>query len=618
MSNWHDPPIEHVWERKAGLPAKPGKYESYSCPKAYVVDSRGHARAWPPVTQAPGRLRSPEHATTPPLCQSASSDVPESHRPRYVLHPSVALHEGSPRRDGNPKVGHSTVDIFSERSCPYDGGGLARPSIPMSLTSKVAWNTAAQYVSRVFIGVAGLVSVAATTRYLPISQVAVLLTALAFVSLFQVAAEFGVTAAGARAIAKNPADERRIVGSIATFGTGFGAVIVVAGYTLACAIYGGSSHATLRTAILIMLVQLLVMGFKSGALAHYTAAERVAVSSGVSVIARSISLALVLTAVTTDGGLYWVAAAWASTAVIEAGILTVASAREIGLGLPRARAGLALYRVGFPLAIVLIINFVYYRVDLLILSLIASKPEVALYGISYKLVDHLLYLPSAFMLTLFPSIARLAPGSERLRELVQNAFTVMQLLVVPVLVATIYAPQILHAIAGPQYEQGATILRLLLISVGFSFFQDIFGNALVALGKQQRLVWVSLTTLGANIALNLALIPVLNGEGAAIALIVTEALSLGLTLRVYASVGGVSPRLFRPSRAVLAGAAMASVLLLVGAVGLGSVATLLLGGTFGAGAYAYSLRRLGGLPAFTTEFGRSQMRRFSRLSKVPH
>ena len=77
-----------------------------------------------------------------------------------------------------------------------------------------------------------------------------------------------------------------------------------------------------------------------------------------------------------------------------------------------------------------------------------------------------------------------------------------------------------------------------MCSVAFAGVQGVFGNALVTQGRQRVLLRVSGAVLVANALINLAVIPLFGDRGAAGALLLTESLSLVLTLRVY----GSSPR----------------------------------------------------------------------------
>ena len=83
----------------------------------------------------------------------------------------------------------------------------------------------------------------------------------------------------------------------------------------------------------------------------------------------------------------------------------------------------------------------------------------------------------------------------------------------------------------------------------------MFGNALVTQGRQRRLLVVSTSVLVVNGLVNLVAIPLLGARGAAGTLVLSEVLSLILTLGVYRRVAPL-PALHMPMRSLLALAAL--------------------------------------------------------------
>jgi len=499
--------------------------------------------------------------------------------------------------------------VFAELRRRLSGGGLLQ---------KVAVNTLAQVGGRVFIALAGVVSVAATTRYLSIQDVGTLLTAFTFASLFLVGSQLGVSAAGARMLAWQPDDARRVVASIALVSTVMSLALAGCGYLVAVAVYPGPEHSLLRTAILIFLLQLLPNGPKVASASFFVARQRIALLTLSGIVARALSLALVLAAIGLDGGLLWVCAATASAAVLDGCLSAAIALRLVGLGRSSVRVGLSVLKAAVPVGAILLINIIYFRLDLMLLSLLSSRQEVALYGVSYKLVDFLYVLPSMFMATLFPVIARLEPTSERLRALVQKAFTTVQLAAVPVIIIGLYAGDILEVLGGPPYRTAAPILQLLLVSLGFSFLQTVLGIALVALNRQQGLLLMSCLILASNVALNFLLIPALDATGAAIAVVVTEFLSLVGALWIYSRVAAVRPSFYKPLGTLAAGAAMALVMTIRFIPGLPGDGPLAAGviGAVGFGVYTGALYKLNALPDFALAFAARMLRGFRRSAAV--
>ena len=242
------------------------------------------------------------------------------------------------------------------------------------------------------------------------------------------------------------------------------------------------------------------------------------------------------------------------------------------------------------------------RLDLFLLSILATKTDVALYGVAYKVIEMLILVPSYIMITLFPTIAAAPPFSEQLRNLVQSAFTVMQFIAVPLIAVSFFSGQILQFIAGEQYEHASLALQLLMCGMALGFLQQVIGYTLVALNRQTWALFALAAVLVLNLTLNLILIPLFAIDGAAIALVGSEAASLALILVVYSRIGHL-PTLHQPIKLLAAGATMLGLILATRET-LGStvspLATLAAGGILSFGAYVLVLKQLGAVPPAAT------------------
>jgi O-antigen/teichoic acid export membrane protein len=131
-----------------------------------------------------------------------------------------------------------------------------------------------------------------------------------------------------------------------------------------------------------------------------------------------------------------------------------------------------------------------------------------------------------------------------------------------------------------------------------SYLNAVFGYVLVGLGRQALLFRLSLAVLGANVALNLVLIPLLGVEGAATAVTASEVVSLILLRRMYARIAP-PPRNPRFRRVALAASAMgvaALVKVALDAMGAQALLVLCIGALAGFVAYAAALFALRALP----------------------
>jgi O-antigen/teichoic acid export membrane protein len=326
-------------------------------------------------------------------------------------------------------------------------------------------------------------------------------------------------------------------------------------------LYPGSPQALTREAIALLAVQFLLAAPGGAAVAHLTAHQRAAPAALGTLLASALFLASLGTVVALDAGYLAIAAAYTLAALAAPVIPAVVMLRRTRLHFTWDRqAATAFARTAIPQGVLLVLAVVYFRIDTVLLSLLSSHGQVAIYALAYKVAEFFAFLPVYFMATLFPVIARTPPRTRRLNELVSGATS--SLVVAGIAVLTIlvtFAPEIVAAIAPRVRYQGAVgVLRLLGVSALLIFVTNGFFQTLVALSRQRSLTRLTAVVLVANVALNCGLIPLAGAEGAAWALIGTELISLGLVLAIYRQVGEL-PRLQRMGRVLVASAGLALV-----------------------------------------------------------
>ena len=435
----------------------------------------------------------------------------------------------------------------------------------MNLSQKVALNTALLIGGRIAVAGSGLVGTVVATRYLGIDEFGELLIAVAFVALFGVLTDAGVWTIAAREIAKRPGDEAAILSTASLIGlalSGTTFLLVVEGMFV---VYGGADRELVRLGILIIATQLLISG-PLGTSSAFMTAHQLALPGALGGLLAGVGFLIALTvAVLADFGFAGIAAAYTVSAALNAAVPIVAVARAVSLR-PRWNRPLAteLVRSALPQGFVLAITTIYVRVDTVLLSLLATNREVGLYGVSYRVLEFLLLAPAFATMTVFPELARAGVHTERLRMLVQGLFSAVVLAAVPMLCIFVgFAPEIVRVVGGGEDFDAATgVLRLLVLAVAFSFPATVLFNALVATDQQRLLARAMVVVLAGNVALNLVLIGPLQARGSALALVITEILSLTLGWRLFARVS-VAPRLQLPVRLAVAGGICATTVVAV-------------------------------------------------------
>jgi O-antigen/teichoic acid export membrane protein len=470
----------------------------------------------------------------------------------------------------------------------------------MRLAERVALNAAAQVAGQIFLAIGGLVAVAVTARYLGVRDYGALVTALIFISFFAIATDFGLVTIGARELAKRDEEGEAILSSLGLLVTVISVVAAAAAAGLAFLVYPGADGAKTRTAILILLPQMLAAAPRAVAQAYLIVRQKIYLAAIAGVITRVVTLGMILAAAAANLGFRWIAVAYTAFPILSAALMFTFA--HHGMRLWKTwdrRVGVTILRAAVPLGAIVIVNYLYFRLDLFLLSLLGTRADVARYGVSYKVIEALILVPAFVMTTLLPDAARAAPFSERLDRIVRNAVAAMQLIALPLIALSFFSLQILRLIGGAAYAPAAFTLQLLMIGVAISFVQQVFGYTLVAQNRQLQALYVVSGVLLLNLGLNLILIPLFAIKGAAIALVVSEVASLVGTAAVYSRVGRV-PRMYLPFRTAVATGVMATVVVAtrvaMPAILPSAFVTLAVGGVLSSAAYLLILQRLHAVP----------------------
>lgn len=203
------------------------------------------------------------------------------------------------------------------------------------------------------------------------------------------------------------------------------------------------------------------------------------------------------------------------------------------IAFPRAGSGPRLRRLtreAFPLGVLLLSSLVIFRADSLLLSLLRPPQDIAWYALPYKVLESLLFFPAMMGGLLFPALARegVAGKEQAFRTTLADATSLFFLLALPLTALLFVAsPVVIAILGGAPFGPSVGILRILSVALGALFFGNLYGNSALALGEQRRLVLAALTLAFLNLAVNLLVIPVYGGRGAALTTLGTEVLSAG-------------------------------------------------------------------------------------------
>jgi O-antigen/teichoic acid export membrane protein len=200
-----------------------------------------------------------------------------------------------------------------------------------------------------------------------------------------------------------------------------------------------------------------------------------------------------------------------------------ASTRSLVPGIAvRPRLAAPLLRRGAPFYGSAMAAFAYQRVDVLLLGALAGVAVAGEYSAAYRILDGTFLLPIAVVAAFFPSwtARRRRDGATR------GASSVVPILVcIGVLVGVelvLARGLIVELLFGDEYASAAPVLAILALSVPLFYANIALVWIAYSRGRERRVAALGVVALISNVTLNIVLIPVLDGVGAAIATVVAE------------------------------------------------------------------------------------------------
>ncbi len=188
----------------------------------------------------------------------------------------------------------------------------------------------------------------------------------------------------------------------------------------------------------------------------------------------------------------------------------------------------------WPLILVSFASFINMRMDQVMLGAMTNDLVVGNYSAAVRISEVWLMIPGILGASIFPAIIAAKEKSEvmyRKRILQISSYMAMVVLLVALVIST-GANQITYLLYGKQYASAGGYLAILIWSgvpylIFFAFNQMYYIEKLVRIS-----FYVAAFAVTSNISLNLALIPVYGGTGAAVATLITAFGSTAVSLTI--------------------------------------------------------------------------------------
>jgi O-antigen/teichoic acid export membrane protein len=349
-------------------------------------------------------------------------------------------------------------------------------------------------------------------------------TAFAFVGLFRLLPDFGMSYAATLDISR----DRSLAGPIVGRLLGFQCVLSVVALALCLGIAAGQYTGITWIAVLVLSLDLVLKAWKSTLRWLLKALERFGAEAVSLVAERLLILTLGAASLLLGYGVVGFVLAFATVRALDTAALhAYVHARVVRLTLrydPPAWS--SLLRRGVPFAYAGLMITMFFQVDTVILERIRGPVEVGWYRAPVLVLEGLTLVPRILGYALIPTMAAVhARSPESVTALYRRGSKYLALAGLPIGAFGLLASEpFMRLLFGADYGPSVAVSRILLPAAAFMFLSNFGETALACVNRWRAIVVISTGALALNVALNLAWIPTHGYVGAAWATLVTEGL----------------------------------------------------------------------------------------------
>ena len=384
----------------------------------------------------------------------------------------------------------------------------------MSVARRIAMNMASAVLGKAVIALAGVGTVTVMTRALGADGYGIYRTAFTFVSFAAVSANLGLSYVALREAAVDGGRGDRIVGAALTLRLLATLLALAAGLVIALFLPWDR--------IVVGVIAIAALGFVAfNGNEILTAILQWRLRQDRAVLAETIGVTLALLAVVV-------------AARFHLGVLGMMSSTSFGLIVTfliawryASRLGPlhlvadkeiwgALARPGLPVAVSIYLALISLRGDTLLLSFLKPPEDVGYYGIVSKIYELGLQLPVLFGGLLMPRLSRSAGNAQEMRRQISDALHVLVIVGVAIaLTLAFFSGEIVTILAGRGFMPASPALAVTGFSLALASCSAVLRYAIVAQGRQMRLMFVEGVATTLSMVAYAALIPHWSFMGAA-------------------------------------------------------------------------------------------------------
>ncbi|HEY3130378.1 MAG TPA: flippase [Acidobacteriota bacterium] len=392
----------------------------------------------------------------------------------------------------------------------------------MSQTRHIAQNTLALLLSNVANKILGFLIMLTVARFLGTANFGLYTYVFAYVAMFALATDLGLSTVVVRGLTQDDEAGRRWLGTALLLRWPLALTAYAGSVGGAYSLYGFDEYTRL---IALSSLSFLTVPLSTHA-AVFTARMKQYGPALISLGSRIVLFGIILWLASSGGSLY---------ALIGAEVL-VGSLTNLGLWIwsrsllrPSYAFSTSMARQllneGIPLFLSSVFIALYFRIDVFFLKHFRDEAAIGVYAAAYRVTESMPLVAAALTNSLFPVLCQHvhSGNAASVSKLVRSSLKILLVVIIPTaLVVASYSGPVTQVLYGGRFKDSAQLMSILVFGQILVYTNVLLTTLIVARGRTQ---WLMILTIGMvlfNVSLNYFVIPVYGALGAAATTVATE------------------------------------------------------------------------------------------------
>ncbi|MDD2907655.1 MAG: oligosaccharide flippase family protein [Candidatus Gracilibacteria bacterium] len=417
------------------------------------------------------------------------------------------------------------------------------------MLKKIASNTFSQILSKAVTAIIAIFLISILTNYLSVEMYGLYSKIYNYTGIFVFLADLGLYAISIREISNNRENSSKIVGNVMTLRLILGILILFLSTIIAFFLPGYNSELAIISIIIVSFFTIFQL-LNSSILALMQANMQIEFSAISLIISKIINVSLIAII-----AFYIYPKDFVQNFsfynpflfIVSAGVISVFINTFLNFLYARRITKIGfefdwkyikhLFKISLPYGIALFLSVVYFKVDVILLSLLEGPTKgdlsIALYSLPMKIVEVLMVIGGFYMTSMLPSLSKgfKEKDENKLLSLIDISFKILfcfsSLLFV---LGVLLRDYIIKIIANENYlvtthmYNSSDAFVVVFFVILFYFLSLVFIYALVGAEKQEKLLKINIFITIFNIVGNIILIPKYSFMGAGVTTLVSQIL----------------------------------------------------------------------------------------------